>query len=369
MPHSHSDDALTLARLVQEPVLRRARIHSGRAGAVTRIEWVVPWAVVARTEEPLGGQLVHACAHELTEEGTTLAAAAERMAGRGAAALLVTEHDIGPEDAAAATRLPMATTPDDVPFALVNRLVADLTLARETHVLRYGLSVHRVLAELLYRGADLAALCSQMARMSQRPVAVFDTQGTLAALDQPQTAGRGAGRSRPRVRRSGRDARYAGRASRSFTPASGRSPSADGALTCVLTPIVLGAGTTVGCCCSRTATIRIPTTWPSTACSWSRRPRSSVPRCSDEERPAGQGAGARRFPARPAARSLRHRRGHRRPCRALRVPRARVVRRGRRRRAHDPGGRGHPRQTSDARRAGGKAAARAGPAHPGGDGR
>ena len=28
---------------------------------------------------------------------------------------------------------------DAVPFAVLNRLVADLTLARETHVLRYGL--------------------------------------------------------------------------------------------------------------------------------------------------------------------------------------------------------------------------------------
>jgi sugar diacid utilization regulator len=46
MPHAYSDDALTLARLLQEPALRRARIHAGRTGAVTRIEWVAPWAVV-----------------------------------------------------------------------------------------------------------------------------------------------------------------------------------------------------------------------------------------------------------------------------------------------------------------------------------
>ena len=37
MPHAHSDDALTLARLLQEPVLRRARIHAGRSCAVTRL--------------------------------------------------------------------------------------------------------------------------------------------------------------------------------------------------------------------------------------------------------------------------------------------------------------------------------------------
>ena len=60
MPHAYSDDALTLARLLQEPVLRRARIHSGRAGAVTRLEWVAPWSVVVQQDDPLSGVLVHA---------------------------------------------------------------------------------------------------------------------------------------------------------------------------------------------------------------------------------------------------------------------------------------------------------------------
>ena len=46
--------------------------------------------------------------------------------------------------------------------------------------------MHRALAELLYRGAELTALCSQMSRMAQRPVAVFDSQGQLAALEQRQ---------------------------------------------------------------------------------------------------------------------------------------------------------------------------------------
>ncbi|HEX2072899.1 MAG TPA: helix-turn-helix domain-containing protein [Geodermatophilus sp.] len=186
MPHAHSDEALTLARLLQEPALRRARIHAGRAGAVTRVEWVAPWSVAAFHEEPLAGVLVHAHAAELAHAGVPLEAAAARMAERGAAALLVDGHHPQPEDAAAACRLPLATTPDTVSFTALNRLVADLTLARETHNLRYGLTVHRALAELLYRGAELGALCSQMSRMSQRPVAVFTKQGALAALEQKQ---------------------------------------------------------------------------------------------------------------------------------------------------------------------------------------
>lgn len=184
MPHAYSDDALTLARLLQEPVLRRARIHAGRAGAVTRLEWVAPWSVAVQQDDPLTGVLIHVHADELAREQITVTRAAERVAARGAAALLVDGHE--PGSAVAACQVPLVTMADAVPFAVLNRLVADLTLARETHVLRYGLTVHRALAELLYRGAELSALCSQMARMSQRPVAVFDSQGQLAALEQKQ---------------------------------------------------------------------------------------------------------------------------------------------------------------------------------------
>ena len=173
MPHAYSDDALTLARLLQEPVLRRARIHAGRTGAVTRVEWVAPWSVAAQQDDPLGGVLVHAHSGELEKDQVTVTRAAERLAARGAAALLVDGHEAVSADAVAAVQLPLVTMTDRVPFATLNRLVADLTLARETHVLRYGLTVHRALAELLYRGAELGALCSQMARMSQRSVAVF----------------------------------------------------------------------------------------------------------------------------------------------------------------------------------------------------
>src|SRR4051812_8276261 len=186
VPHSYSDDALTLARLLQEPVLRRARIHAGRAGAVTRLEWVAPWSVAVRQDDPLTGVLVHAHSDELVDAGTSVVAAAKELAGRGAAALLLDGRTPAAEDAEAACALTLVTMTDRVPFAVVNRLVADLTLARETHVLRYGLQVHRALAELLYRGAELTALCSQMSRMAQRPVAVFDSQGQLAALEQRQ---------------------------------------------------------------------------------------------------------------------------------------------------------------------------------------
>jgi sugar diacid utilization regulator len=239
MPHAYSDDALTLARLLQEPVLRRARIHAGRAGAVTRLDWVAPWAVAAHHDDPLTGVLIHAPADELAREGATVAGAAEQLAARGAAALLVDGHQADSADADAACHLPLVTMTDAVPFAVLNRLVADLTLARETHVLRYGLTVHRALAELLYRGAELTALCSQMARMSQRPVAVFDSQGGLAALEQRQPRSvEPADLARAFAEQA--DTLGTGEAPRELHPRLAEIRLGDRDVACVITPIVLG---------------------------------------------------------------------------------------------------------------------------------
>jgi sugar diacid utilization regulator len=128
---------------------------------------------------------------------------------------------------------------DAVPFAVLNRLVADLTLARETHVLRYGLTVHRALAELLYRGAELTALCSQMARMSQRPVAVFDSQGGLAALEQRQPRSvEPADLARAFAEQA--DTLGTGGAPRELHPRLAEIRLGDRDVACVITPIVLG---------------------------------------------------------------------------------------------------------------------------------
>jgi sugar diacid utilization regulator len=239
MPHAYSDDALTLARLLQEPVLRRARIHAGRAGAVTRLEWVAPWSVAVQQDDPLSGVLIHAHAEELARDEVTLTKAAERLAARGAAALLVDGHQPESADAVAAIQLPLVTMADAVPFAVLNRLVADLTLARETHVLRYGLTVHRALAELLYRGAELSALCSQMTRMSQRPVAVFDSQGQLAALEQRQPRVVEPAELARALAEQG-DALGTRKQPEDLHPRVAEITLGDGVIACIVTPIVLG---------------------------------------------------------------------------------------------------------------------------------
>ena len=215
---------------------------------------------------------------------------------------------------------------DAVPFAVLNRLVADLTLARETHVLRYGLTVHRALAELLYRGAELSALCSQMTRMSQRPVAVFDSHGQLAALEQRAAASGRTRRPGPRPRRAGRRSRHPGTA-RGPAPAGRRDPLGDRDLR--LRRHADRAG--------RAARRLDP------AAGGERRPAPARPRrapgarraggadhrhrdAAAAQRPAGQGAGARRLRPRAAARAVRHGRGHQRAGGALRVPGPVVVR-------------------------------------------
>ncbi|GGR88582.1 PucR family transcriptional regulator [Micromonospora fulviviridis] len=71
-----------------------------------------------------------------------------------------------------------------VAFRQLSQLVAELVLARETHVLRYGLRVHRSLVELLYRGAGLAALGHQMARLSGCSAAILDPQYRVLAFER-----------------------------------------------------------------------------------------------------------------------------------------------------------------------------------------
>ncbi|MCW3845207.1 helix-turn-helix domain-containing protein, partial [Micromonospora yasonensis] len=70
-----------------------------------------------------------------------------------------------------------------VGFRQLSELVAELVLARDTHVLRYGLRVHRSLVELLYRGAGLSALGHQMARLSGCAAAILDAQYRVLAFE------------------------------------------------------------------------------------------------------------------------------------------------------------------------------------------
>lgn len=157
---------LTFTRLLQERVLRGAVT----AGDLDRpITWCLGWDEAAEATDALGEVVVYARAKQFD------ACLAEKW---GIGAVIIAGEAGVPE-----IGVPVAIVPARVSYRTVSRLVAELTLARETHVLRYGLTVHRALAELLYRGAGLAALCHQLSRLSHCPVAILDRQQRPLALE------------------------------------------------------------------------------------------------------------------------------------------------------------------------------------------
>lgn len=164
---------LTIARLLQERLLRMARVTGGADVLDRQVDWCLPWdqAVVGGQ---LDGMLVYAHADQIDPAGI---AALEL---RNAAGVVVTN---GTPKFDVVTSIAYIHSDADVSFADLSRLVAELTLAREAHVLRYGLTVHRTLADLLYRGAGLSALCREMAVLSRCAVGIFDTQFRVLAFD------------------------------------------------------------------------------------------------------------------------------------------------------------------------------------------
>jgi sugar diacid utilization regulator len=80
--------------------------------------------------------------------------------------------------------LPVFAIAERIAYRDINHLVASLVLTREAHALRYGITVHRALAELLYRGAGVDALCHQMSRLSGCATAILDPQFRVLAFEQ-----------------------------------------------------------------------------------------------------------------------------------------------------------------------------------------
>jgi sugar diacid utilization regulator len=221
-------ETLTLGRLLQERLLRAAAPAVAETDLDRPVSTCLPWAEATRSTGPLDGAIVFAHADEVDAAGV------RAVADTGAAALVVA--GAAPETDVA---LPVLGADDRVAYRDLNRLVAELSLARETHVLRYGLTVHRSLVELLYRGAGLPALCHQMARLSGGGVAILDPQYRVLAFEQ----------SRDRVFEPGAvaGALRAETASIPIEPSQTHAhPSVhvlhveDAPVTCVANPILLG---------------------------------------------------------------------------------------------------------------------------------
>jgi sugar diacid utilization regulator len=179
--HGSVHDRIDVQRVLEESLLQHAEVVSGGARLGRDVTWCLPFDEVARLgvggandAEPLDGVAVVATAAQLCAAG---AAGIRTLANRGASVVFVQgraghEPALDEDCGLAVVRLPAG-----VAFPSVNRVVAELTLAKETHVLRYGLVVHQTLAELLYRGSGLAALARQLSRLTGCAVAILDPHG------------------------------------------------------------------------------------------------------------------------------------------------------------------------------------------------
>ncbi|SCG73382.1 PucR family transcriptional regulator [Micromonospora inositola] len=166
---------LTVGRLLQERLLRPARTTASAQLLDAAVTWCLPWDEVQTSVDPLPGVVVHARAEQVRP-------ALLAGLGRRSAAAIVVAGGAGdlPDPACG---LPVIHVGAHVGFRQLSQLVAELVLARDTHVLRYGLRVHRSLVELLYRGAGLAALGHQMARLSGCTAAILDPQYRVLAFE------------------------------------------------------------------------------------------------------------------------------------------------------------------------------------------
>jgi DNA-binding PucR family transcriptional regulator len=167
-------ERLTLGRLMLERLMRSTSTTLDAGQRARLVDWCLPWEQAVGHSNPLNGILVYALPDQLDATGMRL------VADRDAAALVIA----GPTAEPVVCDMPVVALSARVSFHELSRLVAELTLAREAHVLRYANAVHRSLVELMYRGAGIAALCNQMARLSGSAAAILDPQYRVLAFEQ-----------------------------------------------------------------------------------------------------------------------------------------------------------------------------------------
>lgn len=172
---SEGDQQLTLATLLHERIMRSvAPALLDHALAQKVIAWCLPWEQALASSDPLAEVLVYATADQIDDSGLRV------LARRRAAAVVAA----GAQETATDGPLPVIAVADRISYRDLNYLVASLVLSRETHEMRYGITVHRALAELLYRGAGLDALCHQISRLSGCATAILDPQFRVLAFEQ-----------------------------------------------------------------------------------------------------------------------------------------------------------------------------------------
>lgn len=171
-------DPIDVARLCQEGLLSGAEVIAGAGLLHNEVGWVLPWDQIGAGEAE-GVGLV-ADARQLDSAGR---AGLQSLAERGVSVVFVVGTTPTATDLLIDAPFPLVQMAPSVTFPALNRLVAELALSKQAHVLRYGLTVHQSLAELLYRGSGLSALGRQMSRLSGCPVVLLDPHGRRLAYE------------------------------------------------------------------------------------------------------------------------------------------------------------------------------------------
>jgi sugar diacid utilization regulator len=175
------DFELTVERLLQERLLRGARVLRGQDLLGRPVRWCHAFPDVERdVEADLDAVVVLVDAGELGAEQWAA------LARDGCAAVFVrtaADGQPGTVPSSGTDGLVVVELPASVQRRAIVELVATLSLAHQTHVLQYGQRVHSTLAQLMHRGAGITALCSRLARLSGCSVAVLGNDLHLLAFD------------------------------------------------------------------------------------------------------------------------------------------------------------------------------------------
>ena len=163
---------LTLAGLLDEPLMEGARVVAGTAATDTPVTWALPFTEVMSRYDDLTATVVYSRPESLAAKPSSLGS----LLARGAPAVIVD----GP--------LPSTMTADSFPTGLVvvemgfpigfgplNRLLAERALTQEVHVMRYATHVHQSLAGMLHRGAGMPLLLREVSALSHSPAVALDS--------------------------------------------------------------------------------------------------------------------------------------------------------------------------------------------------
>ncbi|WP_201464761.1 PucR family transcriptional regulator [Janibacter melonis] len=179
-PVDGAAEQVTLRSVLAEPLLRSAcPILDGPDDAV--VDWARPALEVLANESDLHRTVVVGDDRDLSP------AHLDPLARRGAVAVLVREPDEERWRAAGpGSPLPVVGFRAGASVDAVVRLVAQLALAHESHVLRYATRVHETLAVHLHRGSGVEAICQQLERLTGCAVAFLDATSSLHAVARDQ---------------------------------------------------------------------------------------------------------------------------------------------------------------------------------------